>query len=345
MNEQEKIKITGYTGSKGKEYLVLHIKKFNLLMKNFISDRLNFFQKFGIILDFSLCVVKYGAGINDYFQYNFYKRRSVDRNTFIVGRKWKKIIKCCNGKIKQEIFDNKSKFNQQYSEFLGRAWLDIDQCTYDEFEDFISKYKQVISKIKNGSGGNGIEIINYKEGLLSQYYKELKKKHVMLEEIIKQHESMKRFNPESVNTLRIVTIVDKSNTVKIMNAVFRAGNGEKCTDNFHHHGLAALVDEQTGIVITPAIDKSNVTYYVHPRTKCQIIGYQIPFWEKIIETVKQAALVNPQVRYVGWDIALTEKGDISIIEGNCASDPDIVQMPDQIGKWPKYKKVLDEFES
>ena len=35
-------------------------------------------------------------------------------------------------------------------------------------------------------------------------------------------------------------------------------------------------------------------------------------------------------------------GRICIIEGNCTADPDITQMPDQIGKWPKYREVIFE---
>ena len=37
---------------------------------------------------------------------------------------------------------------------------------------------------------------------------------------------------------------------------------------------------------------------------------------------------------------MQENGKICIIEGNCTADPDITQMPDQVGKWPKYKKEL-----
>lgn len=340
MNEKEKIHLTGYNGSKGKEYFILHIKKFDLLMKTFIAPNLSILKRIEIIVDFCMCVILYGAGINDYFQYNFYKRRHADRKNFIVGRKWKKIIKICNYKIKQEEFDNKCKFNKEYSEYLGRRWLDMDVCNYEEFRSFMDKHHQVLSKIKNGSGGNGINLINYEKEKLPDLYKTLKEEHTIVEELLTQYDELKKFNPESVNTLRIVTIVVNKQDIRIMNAVIRMGNGKKCTDNFHHHGLAALVDEKTGIVITPAIDKSNQKYYHHPRTGYQIIGYQIPNWEEIIKTVKNAALIHPEIRYVGWDVALDKDGKVCIIEGNCASDPDITQMPDQTGKWKKYQRVL-----
>ena len=48
------------------------------------------FQSAKIFIDFWISVLVLGAGINDYFQYNFYKISYAERKTFIVGRKWKK---------------------------------------------------------------------------------------------------------------------------------------------------------------------------------------------------------------------------------------------------------------
>ena len=50
--------------------------------------------------------------------------------------------------------------------------------------------------------------------------------------------------------------------------------------------------------------------------------------------------MRKDVRYVGWDVVYTENEDFIIIEGNSASDPDITQIPDLIGKWPLYKKFI-----
>lgn len=344
MREDNNQSLTGYNKNKGLNYIIVHIKKYNLLMNTFISNNLSVLRKVFIMIDFCWCVLFYGAGINDYFQYNFYKRKAVDRKTFIVGRKWKKIIKTCNGKIHQPDFDDKSKFNNAFSKFLGRDWLDLDTCTENEYVCFMNKHSVAMYKIKNGSGGNGIGIIQLHDtNSLTEQYKKLKCAHVLLEEVIKQNEDIAEFNPSSVNTIRVVTVVCK-NEVKIMSAVFRTGNGNGNTDNFHHYGLAALIDVETGVVITPAVDKKNQKYYFHPVSKKQIIGYQVPEWNSIKNKVIDAAKVNPYVRYVGWDIAIKSDGTICIIEGNCAADPDIIQMPDQIGKWQQYKNVLEKME-
>lgn len=340
MGEDINQKLTGYNNSRGLQYIKLHLKKYDLLMRTFITPEPGYIRKIIISIDFACCAVIYGAGINDYFQYKFYKRRAVDRKRFIVGRKWLNMVKICNGKIEQELFDNKSLFNQKYKEFLGREWLDLDDCSFDEFLTFVKRYPKSMYKIHNGSGGNGIGI--YDASLSEDKkadYEKYKKNHIILEEIIKQHKELGDFNPSSVNTMRLVTITN-GEEVSLMSAVFRTGNGKGCTDNFHHYGLAALIDIKTGIVYTPAIDKKNQQFIRHPSSGKQITGFVIPYWDKIVNTVKEAACVTPSVRYVGWDVAIKEDGTICIIEGNCASDPDITQMPDQIGKWPLYEEEI-----
>ena len=333
-------KITGYNSSRGFEYITDHFKKYNLLQKYFIEEDVGLLIKTYIIFDFIWCVLRYGCGINDYFQYKFFYKKSFDRKKFIVARKWKKIVIACNGKLKVEEFDDKSIFYQNYSEFLGRDWMDLSKAEYEEFREFVVKYPVSMYKIKDGSGGNGIGILDYNAiSDLEQKYLELRAMNVILEELIIQNHEMSDFNPSSVNTLRVVTI-NTGKTIEIMNAVFRCGNGKGCTDNFHHLGLAALIDIDTGIVYTQAIDKKNNRYIFHPSSNKQIVGFKIPYWENVLETVKRAADVNKNIRYVGWDIAIKNNGTICIIEGNSASDPDVVQMPDQIGKWNKYKNTI-----
>ena len=51
------------------------------------------------------------------------------------------------------------------------------------------------------------------------------------------------------------------------------------------------------------------------------------------ELVKKAAMVLPQVGYIGWDVAITENGP-AIIEGNNYCAYDFPQLPDD--GWPKF---------
>src|SRR5699024_12306421 len=106
-----------------------------------------------------------------------------------------------------------------------------------------------------------------------------------------QHEELAKFNPSSVNTLRIVTLLDKDGTVRVMTANFRIGNGEKFADNFHHNGIASLLDVETGLVITSGIDMNMNRYYIHQYNGEQIIDYQIYTWDKVVQICKKDVLV------------------------------------------------------
>lgn len=342
MDNNEKIRLTGYNNEKGiKAYIKNHISKYSLLKNMFIGETTKL-ESVKIFLDFCITVIVLGAGINDYFQYNFYKKDYSEREKFIVGRKWKKILITCNGSTKIDLFDNKLKFNNKFNEFLKRDWLDIDNSKYEDFVDFISNHEIFFLKQNIGSGGNGISKHKSKEIKdLKEFYKKIKGKSFMLEESIVQHESLAEFNPSSVNTIRVVTIRDKDK-VHIMDAILRMGNGEKSTDNFHQHGLAMKLDVKTGEVVSKAIDKSNNKYVGHPISHKKLLGYKVPYWEKVLDVVTRASKISNKVRYVGWDIAILESGEVSIIEGNCSADPDITQMPKQIGRWEDYKKVIEK---
>ena len=85
--------------------------------------------------------------------------------------------------------------------------------------------------------------------------------------------------------------------------------------------------------------KSSNRYTVHPLTGKPIVGYRIPFWNEIRTMVKELGLVVPELRYTGWDVAITSKGPI-LIEGNHRGMFDVQQQADQVGKRELYNRVI-----
>lgn len=67
-----------------------------------------------------------------------------------------------------------------------------------------------------------------------------------------------------------------------------------------------------------------------------MLGFQIPNWAALLEFVKQAALVVPQVRFVGWDVAVKDDG-FELIEAN--HDPGL-ELLEFIGKKLHYKEIM-----
>lgn len=316
------------------------LKKINAYIRDYMTQA-DSFQSMMILFDSIWTCGYYGCSIDDYFRYYFFYRRHASRKDFILWRQRKRIINTCNKVEDRDIFIAKPRFNKIFDNYVGRDWLDMEDCSYEEFSAFVTRNKRFFVKPVAGSFGWGVRIHEFDasqdlQGLLNS----LKEEKVIVEEIIEQWPEMAEFNPTSVNTLRVVTLLCHDNEVKVMTATMRCGNGDKCADNFHHNGIASIIDIPSGIVSTSGVDMESRRYVTHPVSGKPIIGFKIPFWGKIIATVTAAAQVVPTVRYVGWDVALAKDGHIIIIEGNYAADPDVTQMPDQVGKWPLYKKEL-----
>ena len=123
-------------------------------------------------------------------------------------------------------------------------------------------------------------------------------------------------------------------------------NNNRMVDNFGLHGPE---DMETGEFLFPAHSGDTTAgkhFTKHPYSKVPLIGYKIPYVKEAVEMAKKAALVVPQTRYVGWDIAFTAKGPV-IVEGNNYNAHDFWQLPGQtpggIGIMPKLKELVPEF--
>ena len=116
-----------------------------------------------------------------------------------------------------------------------------------------------------------------------------------------------------MNTIRVVTLICADDSVRIMAAVLRLSRKGKFADNFHHDGIASLIDVETGIVNTTGVDRKWNRYTIHPDSRKPIVGFQIPRWFEVVDMVKKAARVHPEVRYVGWDVTIKSSGEIVLI--------------------------------
>ena len=50
-------------------------------------------------------------------------------------------------------------------------------------------------------------------------------------------------------------------------------------------------------------------------------------WDDVVNLVVEAAKVVPQIRYVGWDVAISNKYGPLLIEGNSYPGQDVTQYP------------------
>lgn len=297
-------------------------------------------SKLSVFIDMSRCAKKYGAGYMDYDLFEMYSLTPEQRETYITRGRNAEIVRKYNKPDYFHIFENKNEFNLLFKNYIKRDWIDIEDTRKEDVINFLNKHENFMAKPKDGGCGKGIEKINtgdYKNVEELYNYLSQNEQKFELEEIIKQHESVNNIHPNSINTVRVVTIL-KDNIPHIICAYFRIGNG-KHVDNFNSGGMVTPVDVETGIVLDKAIDKNKNLYEVHPLTGAKIKGFQFPNWNEALEMCREAATIVPQMGYIGWDVAFTPNGPV-FVEGNEYPGHDIYQLPehtpDKMGMMPKF---------
>lgn len=297
-----------------------------------------------LFFDVVKCGLKYGAGYKDYELCEWWDLNDSQRATYVTRGINNTIVTLLNNKDFYHILDNKIEFNKTFSNYLGRKWLDMQAATTEDFKAFLQGLDIIISKPSEEACGRGVEKLNVADypsaDALFEHLKSINSG--LVEEFVVQHEAVAKLYPLSVNTYRIVTVLTDG-VPHIVYAFIRIGNGGRFVDNINAGGMAAPINIETGVIEYPAFDKDSIYYETHPYTNCPIKGYQLPQWEKAVETVLSAATVVPEVGYVGWDIAATKDG-VVMIEGNPFPGHDILQMPphvpDKIGMLPQFKKYI-----
>jgi len=165
----------------------------------------------------------------------------------------------------------------------------------------------------------------------------------LIEEPIIQHEKMNSINPGSVNTCRIVSCMNDKDEVTLLASFIRIGNGIAVVDNFNSGGMTAKVDINSGKILEDAVNKEGTIFDKHPISGTKIKDFEIPFFDEAKKMVIEAAKLSKNVRYVGWDVAITENGP-TLVEGNQYPGHDIYQVAEKLdensmGVWYEFKKA------
>lgn len=268
-----------------------------------------------IMADMLWAAVRHETAFQDYFDWDFHTLSSRERRTFITHPKSNHLALRLNAVEHRTTFSDKALFNVRFAPFLGRGWIDLRTASDDELAGFFTRHDRVIAKIADSLGGDGIEAFTTADIADQAAFRAARLAHrqVLLEEFLTQHPEMARLNDSSVNTLRIVTYLDDAGAVHTLARVLKMGNGGD-VDNFSDGGMYTMLDEH-GVAHYAAFDGDGGVYTVHPRSQTSIVGFAVPNWEAVQTLVDALAREVPEIRYVGWDIAITPTG-AAVIEGN-----------------------------
>lgn len=208
---------------------------------------------------------------------------------------------------------------------------DIDQFEYIDVEGImklLDKEKKLAFKPESGSGGKGFYKLLLEDGKYLINDEVVEKddivnfisslKNYLITEYVVGHNSLRKINDKSLNTIRIMVVKEGSLSWIIPNAFIRFGTSKTGTvDNITAGGIFALIDVDTGMYSdakTLKEDGSVQNYEIHPDSKVKIEGY-IPNWEFVKNKVIEMCKYMSELNYLGFDVAITEDG-FKVIEIN-----------------------------
>lgn len=298
-----------------------------------------------LIIDMEFMKQVFNYTYIEYFMFGFPERDLNQRAEYLtIFEKRFYAEKVCDP-FDSDLLDSKwLTFNKLRDYYNRDAMLVDENTTFNEFKQFCDSKKKFIAKPLTELKGNGIELYDFTKDDAPSYkkaFKELKAKddNYILEELIKQDAGFGAFNPDSVNTVRIISILHDDN-VDCKWTFIRVGRKGSFVDNAGSGGVFAAIDTKTGVVFTDASDENGKMYEAHPDTNVTFKGFQIPEWDKLIEKCKSIAKQLPKVAYIGWDFTYTEDKEWVLVEANIQPGCRAIQA---VTKQGIRKEFLDMF--
>jgi hypothetical protein len=300
-------------------YFVYYLKQLNWkLLKKFMANTkekhgISETRQWSMILKNSL---KYNISILEFYQFDFLDKSHEEKLKWAgTGTMYEFQLKA-NPPKHRNILDDKRLFAKKYTKYIPNKIYAIENLSDKKIQKLL-KEKKVVFKDATGKCGSGVQIkktSELSEGNVIQFMRE--NQFDMVETYIQQHDTINQLSPSAVNTIRIFTKINDKENYEVLGCRMRISvNCE--VDNLAAGNLAAPIDEATGIINGPGIysDITKTPEVYHPFTGVEITGFQIPYWNEIMVMVKEASLLHPQNKSIGWDVVLTPNGP-GLIEGN-----------------------------
>lgn len=176
----------------------------------------------------------------------------------------------------------------------------------------------IVKRTTLSEGGRGIYFWSIEDGLsqLESYLDSIKYDFIA-QEIIKQHPNISKLHPNSINTIRMLTLT-RNDKVTVLSSIIRIGGNGSRVDNGHSGGIFCGIDD-SGRVRDVAYDFMTGKRFetIHPYSRARFNDCVIPNFQKCKDFVTQIA---PRIcgysKLTSWDLSVTEEEEPILIEVN-----------------------------
>jgi hypothetical protein len=212
----------------------------------------------------------------------------------------------------------------------GVGWRrgDLPLCDADDLAALLGELPdELVVKPTEGYHGRGVRLLRRDRVDPRDLYAELTSDPefdaFVVQERLRDHPALAALvTGDTLQTVRIVTLVEPSGEVAVLSADLRVAVAGGPTDNFRSgrtgNGLAEVRPEDgvLGPVMLPRPDGCGfVRSPTVPGTGARVEGMRMPHWAATLEAVREAAPHLMPARTFGWDVAVTEAGPV-VVETN-----------------------------
>lgn len=289
---------------------------------------------------------RYGSYYNEYFLFGYEGKDAAYRDGFITEGIRMSYYPRMNDPKNTNMLENKYLTYQKFRDFYGRDVLRIKKgaqptpAALEALRDFTQAHPRYIVKPVYAAFGKGVHTESiadypYPEAAHAAYSAH----GAILEEIIEQGEELARIHPQSVNTLRIPTVVLQ--TAACGSSIRRCAS-DAATASSTTSAPAASAHSSTprpGCICSDGADKKGRRYAAHPDTGVRFNGYRLPEWDKAVAMVTTAAHMVPGNHYCGWDLAYSTHG-WCMVEANCTAQMGGMQIITQTGRKAELEALI-----
>ena len=146
------------------------------------------------------------------------------------------------------------------------------------------------------------------EGIFRQY-----RENFIVQEKLVQHPDLARLNPSSLNTIRVLTFLH-GDRVHVLTAVLRVGGPASEVDNTSQGGYAVTIRPDGSLA--PLGQNKKWEYAEALANGVRFQDVTIPSYDRVIQTVTALAARFGQFRIIGWDMAVAQDGEPTLVEYN-----------------------------
>lgn len=282
---------------------------------------------------------------HSYYMYGFDRRRGAHPSQYISqSEAWRLRLDMCRkfaertgGNAHEVVVADKFIFGQilrglgiPTPRVLGLCsdgalvWYEGGSVHPEPLEALLTREIDGVLKDCSGMQGMGVLLFTVRNGSLTvegqpttiEELRDRIKGNWLIQQRLAQHPEMNRLYPRSVNTVRIVTIMQEGGP-EIFCCNGRMGSNGRTKDNWSIGGITVAVDAKTGRFGRAGFYKPGYGTRVetHPDTGVRFEGFAVPYWTQATRLVLDVHRMFYGFCTLGWDVAITESGPV-IIEAN-----------------------------